>query len=170
MKELLINQIAPILATTIIGILVVIIKSVGGAATELFVAKKKEAELKIKASGHEEELNTAKEVWSIVEEKFRITENASQILGNKADEFDKLLLRKIPGLTKQNLSDLRQAIAGEFNKDKAVVLQDDATKQIAELQKTNESLLVENQNLKSTITQISSAIQPVSTENQQATV
>jgi hypothetical protein len=118
MKELLISQIAQILATVIVAILVVIIKKVGDAAIELLVAKKKEAEIRIIASGHEAELNTAKEVWNIIEEKFRITENATQILGSKSDLFDKLLLGRIPGLSQQNLDDLRQAIAGEVNKCK----------------------------------------------------
>ena len=118
MKEVLINQIAPIAATAIVAILVGIIKQVGSAAIEFFVTKKKEVEQNIKISGHEEELNIAKEVWNIIEEKFRITENAAQILSSKADEFDKLLLQRIPGLSVQNLDDLRQAIAGEYNKGK----------------------------------------------------
>ena len=123
MKEVLINQIAPIAATAIVAILVAIIKQVGNVAIEFFVTKKKEVEQNIKISGHEEELNTAKEVWNIIEEKFRITENATQILSSKADEFDKLLLQRIPGLSVQNLDDLRQAIAGEYNKGKTSLTQ-----------------------------------------------
>jgi len=123
MKEVLINQIAPIAATAIVAILVAIIKQVGNAAIEFFVTKKKEVEQNIKISGHEEDLNTAKEVWNIIEEKFRITENATQILSSKADEFDKLLLQRIPGLSVQNLDDLRQAIAGEYNKGKTSLTQ-----------------------------------------------
>jgi len=118
MKEVLINQIATIATTAIVAILVAIIKQVGNAAIEFFVTKKKEVEQNIKISGHEEELNTAKEVWNIIEEKFRITENAEQILSSKADEFDKLLLQRIPELSEKNLDDLRQAIAGEYNKGK----------------------------------------------------
>jgi len=123
MKEVLINQIAPIAATAIVAILVAIIKQVGNVAIEFFVTKKMEVEQNIKISGHEEELTTAKEVWNIIEEKFRITENAAQILSSKADEFDKLLLQRIPGLSMQNLDDLRQAIAGEYNKGKTNLTQ-----------------------------------------------
>ena len=123
MKELLISQIAPIVATAIVTILVATIKQVGKVAIELLVTKKKESEQKIKVSGHEAELNAAKEVWNIIEEKFRITENATQILSSKADEFDKLLLQRIPGLSVQNLDDLRQAIAGEYNKGKTELIQ-----------------------------------------------
>jgi hypothetical protein len=128
MKELVINQIAPIVATVIIGILVEIIRKVGDAAIELLVVKKKEKEQIIKTNGHEEQLKAAKEVWNIVEKKFRITESALTLFGSKADYFDKLLLQRIPVLTEQNLHDLRQAIAGEFNKGKAALLGSDTTK------------------------------------------
>lgn len=118
MKELLISQIAPIAATVIVSILVAIVKKIGDAVIELLVTKKKDVELRVISSGHEKELNTAKEVWHIIEEKFRITENAESLLGSKADEFDNLLLSKIPGLTQSDLDYLRQAVAGEVNKYK----------------------------------------------------
>lgn len=120
MKELLIGQIAPIAATVIVSILVAIIKKIGDAIIELLITKKKEVELRLISTGHEKELNTAKEVWHIIEEKFRITENAESLLGSKADEFDKLLLSKIPGLTQYDLDYLRQAVAGEVNKYKSI--------------------------------------------------
>ena len=44
MKELLISQIAPIVATAIVAILVATIKTVGGAAIEVFAKKKEEIE------------------------------------------------------------------------------------------------------------------------------
>lgn len=121
MKELFINEIAPIAVTAVVAILVAIIKQVGNAAIEFLIEKKKEAEQRIKISGHEAELNDAKEVWNIIEEKFRITENAAQILSSKADEFDKVLLQRVPGLSQQNIEDLRQAVAGEFNRGKAAL-------------------------------------------------
>jgi len=172
MKEVLISQIAPIVATAIVAILVATIKTVGSAAVELFVTKKKEVELKIKASGHESDIQNAKEVWNIIEEKFRITENATQILGSKADMFDKLLLNKIPGLTQSNLDDLRQAIAGEINKGKAALVADDASLQIKSLKETNDKLKVDNANLQATIDQINSTLNPsvASKDVQQATV
>lgn len=120
MKELIFNQIVPIITTAIISILVAIIKKIGDAIIALLITKKKEAEFKIESSSHEKELNTAKEIWNIVEEKFRIKENCSALLTSKADEFDKLLLNKIPGLTQDDLDYLRQAIAGEMNKYKNI--------------------------------------------------
>jgi len=165
MKELIISQIAPIAATAIVAILIRIIYQVGKPAIQLFLKLKEEAEQRIIASGHESELKQAKEVWDIIEEKFRITENASAVLGSKSDIFNQLLLQKIPGLTQSNLDDLRQAIAGEFNKGKAAIIQDNSAQQLISLQEVNTQLQVENTNLKATITQISSAIQPISTDN-----
>jgi len=120
MNELLISQIAPIITTAVISILVFIIKKIGDAVIELLITKRKDVELKIVSSGHEKELNTAKEVWNIVEEKFRITENCTAVLGSKTDEFNKLLLSKIPGLNQADLDYLRQAVAGEVNKYKNI--------------------------------------------------
>jgi Mg2+ and Co2+ transporter CorA len=158
MKELLINQIAPIVATAIVAILVKIIYQIGEPAIQLFVKLKEEAEQRIIASGHESDLTSAKEVWNIIEEKFRITENASTVLGSKADLFDKLLLTKIPGLTQDNLDSLRQAIAGEVNKGKAALVVDDTAAQIAALQQANAQLSTSNATLQSQMSTIQSAI------------
>ena len=156
MKELLISQIAPIAITAIVGILVKIIYAVGGAAIEVAVKKKEQIEQAIKASGHEEDLKTAKEAWNIIEEKFRITENAETLLSSKADEFNKLLLQKIPGISQQNIDDLRQAIAGEVNAGKEAILsQTDALKQ---LQDTNTQLQAENAEIKNQLNQVVSAV------------
>lgn len=158
MKDLLVNQITPIVATAIVAILVAIIKNVGNATIEVLGKKKEEVEQKIKLSGHESQLNDAKEVWDIVEEKFRITENATQVLGSKADTFDKLLLEKIPGLTQKNLEDLRQAIAGEVNRGKATLTEDQVKKQQMELQDSNTKLTQENAELKAKLNQVQSLV------------
>jgi len=161
MKELLINQIAPIAATAIVAILVATIKKVGGVVIELFVTKKKEIELKIIASGHETELQQAKESWNIVDEKFRITANATQLFGSKADLFNKLLLNKMPALTQQNLDDLRQAIAGEVNKGKAALVECDTSLQLTSLQESNTQLEADKAILQAKIDQINSTLNPL---------
>ena len=167
MKELLISQIAPIVATAIVAILIKIIYQIGKPAIQLLLKLKEEAEQRIKSSGHEEDLKTAKEVWNTIEEKFRITENVETLLGSKADEFDKLLLQKIPGLSQQNIDDLRQAIAGEFNKGKEAVLsQVDALKQ---LQDSNTSLQAENSNLKDQLSKVQAAVTINTTTQETAT-
>ncbi|MBE6089315.1 MAG: cobalt ABC transporter permease [Clostridium beijerinckii] len=124
MKEILINQILPVVDTSVVAILAVIIKQVGNSIIDFFIQKKSEINQKIKINEHQEEINTAREVWNIVEEKFRITENATEILTSKADEFDKVLIERIPGLSKENLEFLRQTIAGEVNKSRDMLTKD----------------------------------------------
>lgn len=151
MKELIISQIAPIVATTVVAILGVVIKKVGDEAIEFLRSKKNEIEQKIKLSGHTADLKTAEEVWGIVEEKFRITKNAEAVVGSKADYFDSLLTAKIPGLTKENLKYLRQTIAGKYNEGKVQLADDPSNAQIEKLKK-------ENQELQNKITNITNAL------------
>ncbi|MDP4147195.1 MAG: hypothetical protein Q8936_22420, partial [Bacillota bacterium] len=93
-------------------------------------------------------ITTAKEIWNIVEEKYRITEKVEDLLVSKAKMFDDLLLKKIPYLTQENLDDLRQAIAGEFNKGKQAVITDESLKQAqVELQNQNSQLADTNNDL-----------------------
>ncbi|GEA31676.1 hypothetical protein [Clostridium diolis] len=124
MKEISINQILPIVDTSVVAILAVIIKQVGNSIIDFFIQKKSEISQKIKINEHQEEINTAREVWNIVEEKFRITENATELLTSKADEFEKVLMQRIPGLSKENLEFLRQTIAGEVNKGRDMLTKD----------------------------------------------
>lgn len=124
MKEILINQILPIVDTSVVAILAVIIKQVGNSIIDFFIQKKSEISQKIKINEHQEEINTAREVWNIVEEKFRITENATELLTSKADEFEKVLMQRIPELSKENLEFLRQTIAGEVNKGRDMLIKD----------------------------------------------
>lgn len=102
--------------------------------------------------GNSEQLVTAKEVWNVVEEKFRITENAKAVLGSKMDMFDNLLLTKFPSLTKEDLENLRQAIAGEVNKGK------EAITDTSNLESINTQLQQENADLKAKLSTIQSAI------------
>ena len=102
--------------------------------------------------GNSEQLTAAKEVWNIVEEKFRITENAKATLGSKMDMFDNLLLAKFPSLTKKDLEYLRQAIAGEVNKGKETITD------TSNLEGTNAQLQQENATLKAQLNAIQLAI------------
>lgn len=102
--------------------------------------------------GNSEQYYAAQDVWNIVEEKFRITENAKAVLGSKMDMFDNLLLAKFPSLTKEDLENLRQAIAGEVNKGK------EAITDTSNLEGINAQLQQENATLKAKLDAIQSAI------------
>lgn len=147
MKEFLDQVLPPILGAITVGltgVVVAIIKVVGDVVVQ-YIGKKKEAvEQRLQLDKHVEEINTAKQIWNIVEEKYRISDNISDLAKSKADEFDKLLLKKIPYLTKDEISDIRQAIAGEVNKGKAMLNEDKFKDQAKEL--VNKNIELENKN------------------------
>lgn len=145
-------------AIGVVGILVAIIKSVGDVAIE-YIAKKKDAvEQKLQLDKHVEEIETAKQVWNIVEEKYRITDNIKELAKSKADAFDRLLLEKIPYLTDDQVKMLRQAIAGEINKGKVLLNEDNLKQQATELVTKNNALKQENIELKNKLNQISQVV------------
>jgi hypothetical protein len=121
MEELL-SQIIPILVTCIVGILAVVIKSVGDVAKEYLEAKKEEAIARIGKEEYERRITTALDIWGIVEEHFRLNDLVAHTIDDKANMFNDLLLERIPSLTQADLDYLRQTIAGQVNRGKEVVL------------------------------------------------
>lgn len=161
MKELLISKIAPIAATAITAILCIVIKQLGKAGTDLLVLKKKESEQKIESNGYKDTVDKAIEAWHIVDDKFRLTQNAMEVFGSKEKLFEQILLQKVPGLTQKNIDDLRETISGAINQGRQVVIQDDTAQQIKDLQQEKATLEIENANLKAAINKINSTIQPI---------
>lgn len=153
----IVNVALPIIVTGVAGLLVKIIYPVGDVAIEYIKTKIEESGITKKLAQHQDEITTAKEIWNVVEEKYRISEKVEDLLVSKADMFDKLLLAKIPYLTQENLNDLRQAIAGEVNKGKQVIITDDTLKQSnVELQNINTQLTDTNTTLTKTVAQLQS--------------
>lgn len=132
------------LALGIVTVLVAIIKSVGDITIQYIAKKKEMVEQKLKLDKHEEEIKTAQQVWNIIEEKYRITDNIKSLVKRKEDDFDKLLLEKIPYLTEEEVKMLRQSIAGEVNKGKKLLFEEDLRKQAHELVEENNNLKNEN--------------------------
>jgi hypothetical protein len=97
-------------------------------------------------------IDAAKMIWNVVEENFRITEVIEEKISSKADAFDKMLLAKFPELSQSDVSELRQAVAGEINKSKdAVLTEANALKQ---QQDTIAKLTAENADLKNKLATI----------------
>lgn len=145
-------------ALGITGVLVAIIKSIGDVIIEYIAKKKQVVEQRLQLDKHVEEVETAKQVWNIVEEKYRITDNITNLAKSKADMFDKLLLEKIPYLTENEVKQMRQALAGEINKGKALLNEDDLKKQAQDLVTKNATLEQENAELKNKLNAISSYV------------
>lgn len=146
------------IALGITGVLVAIIKSIGDIVIEYIAKKKEVVEQRLQLDKHFEEIETAKQVWNIVEEKYRITDNIQNLAKSKADMFDKLLLEKIPYLTEEEVKQLRQALAGEINKGKALLNEDDLKKQAQDLVTKNATLEQENAELKNKLNAISNYV------------
>ena len=116
--EQIINGVMPAVTAAFVGMIIVIIKNVGDSLINLAEVKAKELGQKYKLDKYSELINTAKDIWNIVEEKYRITENVEELVESKAEMFDRLLLAKIPGLKANQIEEIRQALAGKYNKEK----------------------------------------------------
>lgn len=154
----ILDPILSAVAIGVVGVLVAIIKSVGDVAIEYIAKKKQVVEQRLQLDKHVEEVETAKQVWNIIEEKYRITDNIKDFTKSKADEFDKLMLKKIPYLTEEQVKDLRQAIAGEINKGKTILNEDNLKKQATDLVNKNNALETENTELKNKLAAISNYV------------
>ncbi|WP_195972972.1 cobalt ABC transporter permease [Clostridium thermobutyricum] len=157
-QDTLINQIGPVVIAAVIGILGVTIKAVGNVIIELIQKKKEEVEQKLEIGKHQQELETAREVWGMIDEQYRITGKVEDLIKSKANDFDKLLLAKIPYLTIDEVQDLRQAIAGEVNKGKKLLNEDSFKTQLVDIQNKNNKLVQENSELKAKLNQVKSVL------------
>ena len=157
-QDVLVNQIGPVVIAGVIAVLGVTIKAVGDVVIQLIEKKKKEVEQTLKLNEHKQELQTAREVWDMVDEKYRITGNIKDLIKSKADDFDRLLLEKIPYLTKEQVQDLRQTIAGEVNKGKKLLNEDSFKTQLVDIQTKNNLLAQENEALKAKLNQVKSVL------------
>jgi hypothetical protein len=138
----------PILVTGLVGILVKIIAPIGDVAIEYFKEKISASGITKQLAQHQDELLTAKQVWNVIEEKYRLTEKVEDLMVSKADMFEEMLLEKIPYLSKNDITLLNKAISGEFNKGKQAVITDETLKQSnVELQNQNAQLVDQNTNV-----------------------
>lgn len=142
--EKILDTILSAVGVALATVLVAIIKSVGNEAVEYLQAKKKVADQKIKESKYNELFEVGKNIWNMVEEKYRVTDNIETLAQSKADMFDNMLLEKFPHLTKEELIEVRQAIAGEVNKGKAMLNEDSLKQQATQLVDENNKLKLLN--------------------------
>lgn len=156
--DVLVNQIGPVVIAAVVGILAVTIKAVGNVVIELIEKKKEEVEQKLEIGKHQQELATAREVWGMIDEQYRITSKVEDLIKSKATDFDKLLKAKIPYLTDEEISELRQAVAGEINKGKKLLNEDSFKNQLVDIQTKNNQLAQENETLKAKLNQVKSVL------------
>lgn len=142
--EKILDPILSAVGVALATVLVAIIKSVGNEAVEYLKTKKKVADQKIKESKYAELFEVGKNIWNMVEEKYRVTDNIENLAKSKAAMFDRMLLEKFPHLTEKELTEVRQALAGEYNKGKAMLHEDSLKQQATQLVEENEKLKLLN--------------------------
>lgn len=108
----------PVLLTILTGFLGYIGKEVVKLAPKLidFIV------LKIGLTNYTKSKLVALDIWNIVEEHFRLSEFIGDTVQFKITLFETLIKQKIPSITDIEIETLRQAIAGEVNKDKPIML------------------------------------------------
>lgn len=156
--EKILDPILSAIGVALATVLVAIIKSVGNSAVEYLQAKKKVADQKIKESKYNELFEVGKNIWNMVEEKYRVTDNIENLAKSKAALFDRMLLEKFPHLTECELAEVRQALAGEYNKGKAMLNEDSLKQQATELIEENNKLKTEKAELNNKLTAISNYV------------
>ncbi len=122
MVNQILNGVLPIIITAVIAVLGVVIKNVGDIAVAFLSEKKNDLVQKIGMNTYNQNLAFAKAAWDITDEYFRITANLEKTFDAKQAYFAEQLKKFVPSLTDDEIEQLRQAIAGEVNKGKAVVI------------------------------------------------
>lgn len=122
MLQQIISAVVPVAVTAIVAVLVAIIKAVGDEAVS-FIEKKKEAvQVKIGVDTYNQRLAFARQAWNIVDEYFRITPAVQKTVDSTGKMFADEMKKLVPSLTDDEIEQLRQAVAGEVNKGKAVMI------------------------------------------------
>ncbi len=103
------NAVTPALVTVITGVLTWI----GAKAGKLIKAK-------ISTENYTKLKNVGQNAWFIGEEFFRLHPELKTSAESKAIMFATEVRKKIPYVTDEELETLRQALAGEINKDKPI--------------------------------------------------
>ena len=132
------------------------LKTILKLVIKVLVSKLQKSGLEEKIIKNKQYIDAAKQVWNVVEENTRITESIKEKLESKAEMFDRMLLKKFPELSKEDVAELRQSIAGEVNKGKEAVLENSEI--LKKLQEENEQLKSKNIDLESKLAAISNYV------------
>ena len=122
MVQQIINALIPIIVTAVGAVLCKVIYIVGDALVAWLAEKKNALVIKIGADSYNQNLAFAKAAWDIVDEYFRITPNITKTIDAAQVKFAEELKKLVPSLTEAEIESLRQAIAGEVNKGRDVII------------------------------------------------
>jgi hypothetical protein len=108
----------PILLTVLTGVLGYLGKEVVKLVPQLidFVVAK------VGLTSYQKSKLVAMDVWNVIEEHFRLNNIIGDTVQAKITMFETLIKQKVPGITDKEIETVRQAIAGEVNKDKPLII------------------------------------------------
>lgn len=115
------NTIGTAALTALVGVGVVAIKVLGDAAVKYISEKTTAVKAKAGADKWNHWMNLARQTFAAVDEEFRITPTLESTISAKQKLFDEALKQVIPEITDAQIEQLRQAVAGEVNKDRAAI-------------------------------------------------
>jgi hypothetical protein len=121
MLNQIVNVLAPIIVSTAVACLTALVGIVGNAAVKFIATKKAALVQQIGVDKYNADLQTARNVWGVVDEGFRTHPELTKTIETAAAKFEDEMLKKLPGLTPDEVDHLRQVVAGEVNKGRAVV-------------------------------------------------
>ena len=117
-----INEILSIFYPVLFAFLTGFLAYIGKEVVKLVPKVIDYAVAKIGLSNYEKARTIAFDIFNIVNEQFRLNPIAGDTIQAKITLFETLIKRKIPGITDVDIEHLRQAMAGEFNKDKPLII------------------------------------------------
>lgn len=108
------NEIADVIVSGVLSILGALASY--GVTIGITCLKKKKEELitKVGVDKYNENYKLAQDIYYAVEQKFRFIPAAGD---QKRQEFDKVLVEKIPGISQEELNHFRETICGKVNSE-----------------------------------------------------
>ena len=122
MLQQIINAIIPIAITAIVGVLSVVIKTLGDAAVAFIAEKKNEVVTKIGVNTYNQNLAFAKSVWVLVDEYFRVNSNVTKTIDSATTKFVEEMKKLCPQLTDDEIKQLQQIVAGQINQGRDAIV------------------------------------------------
>ncbi|MBV4423166.1 hypothetical protein [Clostridium tyrobutyricum] len=137
------NQIANIIASGVLSVLGAL-ASYGVTVGVNYLKKKRDALIaQMGINKYNENYKLAHDLYYTVEQKFRFVPDAGK---QKADEFNKLLVEKIPGISQEEMDHFRETICGKINSEvkssEILAPAFDATKETADVANVAENTSV----------------------------
>jgi len=129
------------------------LKTMFKQTTKVLKEKLNKSRITEKIAKHPNYLGKAKEILTMINDDLKISDTVENKLIPKVEKFEKVLMAKFPELTKDDVTEIKQSIVGDFDTVKEAALK--------ELQDFNSKLQEENTKLKNQLSKFKS----VDTEN-----